>query len=80
MDSCKAVTCSHVLSVHQLMDSFDILAEATEGTGDSSNSPGRVLMAVSGKIDHVAAVTSQPDGQIHCFGTESGLRDLQDQS
>ena len=43
---------------------FDILAEATEGTGDSNNASGRVLMAVSGKIDPVAAVTSQPNGHI----------------
>ena len=55
---------------------FDILAEATEDTGDSSNSSGTVLMAVSGKIDPVAAVTSQPNGNMYDFGTESGLIEI----
>ena len=52
------------------------LAEATEGTGDSSNSSGTVLMAVSGKIDPVAALAPQPNGRMYCSGTESGLIEI----
>ena len=52
------------------------LAEATGATGGSSNSSGTVLMAVSGKIDPVAALAPQPNGRMYCSGTESGLIEI----
>ena len=57
-----------------------MLAETTEGTGDSSNSSGIVLMAVSGNLDPVAAVASQLNGPCIVRHREPTHRDLRDQS